>query len=533
MASGRRFIVWGRLLLCLVIAIPLATSVTRCGATSVAPYPWYYQVPRASFVGIVQCEVAGLITARYRVLESWLGPPPGTILTIDRHLDHWGPYLPFALCGERYLVCANSKSGVPLSSLRWCNGGNAACGQPYWWRDGEAEMYTTLATPPLRLVDDRDSLDLGGFGVFSRLASLRGYRDSVLAWNRMDPEVRERRVLARWAKSELRIAAMYDTAFSFAALPLAARIDSLALGEMLDSLTSLASNYPRKGRSTVEQQILAPMGGPRSLALLRSPVGLAVFGDDTTKRWHPLRSLANRLEPAPNPPVVWAPPTQAIPDSQLASARTALRGQEYDGRAFDLVSAYDPQAIVEFFEHRAVPPPKGWSSATGYTLASTFGQLCGENRRTMFQRLVQNAREPIVRVAAGVYLTYEDSLEGISALRELARQSGFPGGWAATVLASRGDRGAVGRALQVFDLPRSYSEGHHYAALQARLLVLLSNSAFRSGLGPPPANGALFRTGDPDHEAAVKELKRWWKRVHGSIRLEDPWLPIFTRQKID
>src|SRR5262245_41824112 len=105
---------------------------TPSHATTVLPWHWRDQVARAGFVGVVRCEVAGLIAAKYRVLESWKGPPPGTLLTIDRTLDFWGPYTPHVLVGEEFLICAYSRS--PESDLRWCSG-VFGCGQPYWWRE--------------------------------------------------------------------------------------------------------------------------------------------------------------------------------------------------------------------------------------------------------------------------------------------------------------------------------------------------------------------------------------------------------------
>jgi hypothetical protein len=150
----------------------------------------------------------------------------------------------------------------------------------------------------------------------------------------------------------------------------------------------------------------------------------------------------------------------------------------------------------------------------------------------MFRRLLR-AREPVVRVAGAVYLTYEDSSDGLRALREFSRLEGFPGAWASTVLASQGDRLAAREALKVFDLPSSYENHHHIAAMQARVLVLLSNSAQTSGVKQPPTSPALFSPRSPSHKDAVKALRKWWKSTEAAIHLHDPWLLQFSRQKVD
>ncbi|MGH7681353.1 MAG: hypothetical protein ACRENN_05135 [Candidatus Eiseniibacteriota bacterium] len=218
----------------------------------------------------------------------------------------------------------------------------------------------------------------------------------------------------------------------------------------------------------------------------------------------------------------------------MSAARTALKGPY--GRAFlgafETLAKYDPEPIVEFFETQVTPPATSWSGPTAYTLSSYFGWRCGRDRSSMFRRLLR-AREPVVRVAGAVYLAYEDSVQGLEALRETTRLEGFPGFWARIVLASRGDADVIERALEVFSLSPTGNDGHHNAALQARLLVLLSNSARASGLEQPPTNYALFRPDDRGHEKAMKALRKWWERAAPRIHLKDPWLDQLANQKVD
>ena len=111
------------LAVCLLIPRPIDTH-----ATTIEPLLWQQLVIQAGFVGIVECVTAGGIVARYKVIESWEGPKPGTQITISVPGDYFGWQFPVALCGERYLVTA-LRSGAPLRiRKRW---GDVV---PLWWR---------------------------------------------------------------------------------------------------------------------------------------------------------------------------------------------------------------------------------------------------------------------------------------------------------------------------------------------------------------------------------------------------------------
>jgi hypothetical protein len=60
-----------RISLGLALLFGLLLQNTR--ATTIDPLIWEQMVADASFVGIVECETAGGIVARYRVIESWKG----------------------------------------------------------------------------------------------------------------------------------------------------------------------------------------------------------------------------------------------------------------------------------------------------------------------------------------------------------------------------------------------------------------------------------------------------------------------------
>lgn len=152
-------------------------------------------------------------------------------------------------------------------------------------------------------------------------------------------------------------------------------------------------------------------------------------------------------------------------------------------------------------------------------LASAFARRSRGDRESHFTKLLE-ARDPYVQVAGAVYLAFEDEIAGTSALLSRSSLPGDPGAWAALVRASRGDKAALPRMLEVFDGARRHLL---HDTLQARAQVLLSNSAAKSGL-PQPFHGEY-----PFPEA----VKSWWQ-LHGSkVVPYDPWLAILEEQRMD
>jgi hypothetical protein len=165
--------------------------------------------------------------------------------------------------------------------------------------------------------------------------------------------------------------------------------------------------------------------------------------------------------------------------------------------------------------------------------------------------MLLKAKEPFVRVAGAVYLCFEHKEDGLSALKELMALEGDPGAWAAIVLASRGDKSAVKRALGVLAEEGRYQmDGCVHRILQERLKVLLSNTARASGLPPPsppsppsarvPGKNETILVIEPSEEEVADYYKRmhryyadWWKEHEEKAVLTDPWLPLLEKQKVD
>jgi hypothetical protein len=224
---------------------------------------------------------------------------------------------------------------------------------------------------------------------------------------------------------------------------------------------------------------------------------------------HVLDSIRRRLTP-PNP---------SDDSSESPSYRSPFQALVED----------DPGAAVEYLLNWTNRATQWHEKNLPYEYGSFFCWRCPTNRAAYLRQLL-DAREPFVRVAAAVYLCFEDKELGMRKLKEFSALDGDPGGFAALNLARRGDKDAVPRALRLLENdgdPQMVGVPHRN--LQKRLLVLLSNSAKASGLPPLPIPpGASY---EPRNSRQV--LEEWWKEYRDRVILTDPWLPVWEAQKVD
>jgi hypothetical protein len=145
-----------------------------------------------------------------------------------------------------------------------------------------------------------------------------------------------------------------------------------------------------------------------------------------------------------------------------------------------------------------------------------------------------SAENTYVRVAAAVYLQFEDSERAELELKRMTSLPGDPGAWAALTLARRGHKEYVERALDVLRHPASILVGSwNHRVLQARIVELLSNSAAASGLEFPtvwnPETIDLERESLPVFIAC----STWWQQYQSRITLRDPWLATLAAKQVD
>ena len=267
-----------------------------------------------------------------------------------------------------------------------------------------------------------------------------------------------------------------------------------------------------------------------------------------------MADIRERRHPAPRSTTtddVATPPTEA----QLRSLREILiQGTDAEDffKAFEVLTEHDPAFVAQYLMNYAMEPKEDRQPPLDYYLGSYFGWKCSRDRPKHLTALLK-ARAPYVRVAAAVYLMFEDEKAATPHLRTFTRLEGDPGVWAALTLARRGDKEAMPRALKVFDTAGEIDRnGQPHDTLIQRLRVLLSNSCQVSGLpmpelkyGPDASErfqmrNAAYRFAYVDwwegrrqrreaHEANLK----WWDANKDKIILHDPWLPEFIKQKID
>jgi hypothetical protein len=108
-------------------------------ATTIDPLIWQQLVAHSEFVGIAECITAGGIVARYRVVESWKGPKPGTEFTVRMAVNFWGPQFPVTFVGERYFI-TGFKVHAPTRIMSTTSG----TGVPLWWRQIPADYRLPL-----------------------------------------------------------------------------------------------------------------------------------------------------------------------------------------------------------------------------------------------------------------------------------------------------------------------------------------------------------------------------------------------------
>src|SRR5437870_4415868 len=111
------------------VATALTLIVVRpAHATKIAPLSLEELVLSADLVALVECETAGGLTARFKVIESFKGPKAGASVVLQWPANYWGEQFPIALCGERYLATAYK---LPPNNLIITSTGGPV---PLWWR---------------------------------------------------------------------------------------------------------------------------------------------------------------------------------------------------------------------------------------------------------------------------------------------------------------------------------------------------------------------------------------------------------------
>lgn len=230
------------------------------------------------------------------------------------------------------------------------------------------------------------------------------------------------------------------------------------LGAVLDSLLRSGRQADRE-RDEIAWRV-GMCGGDHVLEMLRSPAGVARFGSDSARADHPITMILRRRGQAP-----WwssdffrdpAAPSDTLRAKYLTWLRAGLPARDRAAKnpwaaalAVREMSTYAPSSVESLLASIRPEEVDRRSEGFVYAVASCFGWRCNSERVERLKRLL-SAPHPIVRTAAAVYLSFEDSTSSLPRLREEALNEEFSGQWASVVLASRGESRFMERALSVF-----------------------------------------------------------------------------------
>jgi hypothetical protein len=483
-------------------------------ATSIEPLLFEELVLNADFVGIVECETAGGIVARYKVLESWKGPKTGEKVALHVGVDYWDSQFPIALCGERYFVTAfynPPQNLIATSSLG---------GVPLWWRRIPADFRLPLHQGRWLLDGKKED------------ETRRQKAKNLLALKPAEQEMELLQVVIgrhffgdRWIGGEKDPKKAEQLRLELAALK--------APDKLVHKLLELAQADPKKW--AVRTRIVLEKAG-RSITLKeleKLPLEKAPWNKDDFAylKWEMKVKLGlQKREPIQREP---DDSKDKVPtEARLAQMRETLTGKPESrefGKALELLTLHDPGPVAEYLMRWTDPKDDSRMQGLGYVLGSYFAWRCGKDRERHLQKLL-GAKDEYIQVAGAVYLCFENEKLGIQELTKLAKGKGDPALWANLTLARRGHKEAVPRLLEAFPKDAKSEEEmderkgmarFQFENMRLRILVLLSNAARAGNVPQPPRAGTR------------EEMTRWWQENQGKIVLRNPWLELLAKQKID
>jgi hypothetical protein len=508
----RAFVVFG-------LFAQIGMSPNTAHATTIDPLTFEERIVGADFVGIVECEQAGGIVAKYKVIVSLKGPKAGNLISLRVAVNYWEPQFPIALCGQRFFVTAYKVA--PSRIISTTSGG----GVPLWWRRIPADYRLPLFQGMQFLAQGEEKSP--------EFQKTLGMAKELLALKPADQEAALlKAVIANDLFSEKWIGGERDK--DKADVLRKRFIELNSASSLANELFQLAGKDPNKW--AVRVRIVLGKGA-RELALEqlgKLPADHLPWDKRTQDEL--VKEIKERLGTTS---VASSEEKRSAEDEKPSETQlTKLRADfaagpksEEFGIAFEKLTRFEPTPVRNYLIAWK-NSNKGWSDTDrGYVLGSFFAWQCGVDRPKHLRELLK-ATDPFIRVAGAVYLCFEDAEAGITELRKLTSLEGDPGVWAALALARRGQKTAVPRVLEVFrELPKEVKEaqsgmaGVPHGNLQKRALVLLSNSAHAG-------NVPQFSLPEKSEEQ-FDYLVRWWRDNGDRVIMTDPWSQLLEKQKID
>lgn len=500
-------------------------------AMSFAHSTWEELVLKSDFVGVVECIQAGGIVARYRVIENWTGPEPetGVHINIRMAVSPNGPHFPSALVGERYLVIAFKDRNLSKEKNL-----TQAGFSPFMFRSLPSDFSLSFQGT----IEDPENHNHTFFD--SQAKDMETFRAEVQKLLGMDEPEREAALLR--ARAEIHLFGLRSRYGFRRGRESRLNASQKSLAELLenaqtaDEVLNLLLNTPLKVDSVnwdhqrALANVLLEAGGKQTLKWIRDPKA-SITMLDGARLYGIMRKLDSNLNPDSNETDRCCG-KEVIPDdpSQIYSEAFAAGPEQHNwSNAFAYFAIHDPQRVADWLRDRQSSGPDSWGNWEVYCYVSYYGWRCEKDRVAMLSDLADRASNDYVRVAAAVYLTFDDEEAGKKRLRELMKLDGDPGVWAALTLARRGDKSSMPRALKVLLTHGKRDRAFNHEGLLNRVWVLLSNSCSASGVPFPNIPADEYEAMDnPGDDPLV-----WWEANRDKITLYDPWLPMLIEQKVD
>jgi hypothetical protein len=520
---------WATFLSGVLLCLGLAASLDE--ATSYTTAPWKIPVLNADMVGIVECEIAGEIVAGYRVVESWKGPPAGTVLRIDSGLDYFHQRFPIALVGERYLVFA-FKPEAPVATISSFSNGRDF---PLWWRRLPSNYHVAVSEGRLLLPGEREKGALWSMGY--EQGDLESFRKDARSVLSLDPDGQEAQRLVGGVEC-----------YRHGPLKREARrlSNCTSTSKMVAELLRLGRRNSRRGEDAISVLLLHTR--EESLRVIQSLPESSFPPNRVGLREEIIQRIEWRLQSAETASREEETPTSETPppeEHELKTLRVQLQDPEHPmdrWKAFDRLSIYDPAFVTDFLKDWEEPVDVwGGYVSWGHVLVSSLARTMKQDR-VLHLRTLLTAKDPYVRVGAAIYLSFDEPEEGLLRLKELASLPGDPGAWAALNVVRRGDGSALPRALEVLETPDDgTTQIEMHKTLQSRVEVLVSNIAHLSDAPQPtlpePLTDNEMERGTqgsaPWQQKLYQSYLGWWRAYKDRLLFKDPWFEELRAQRID
>jgi len=496
----------------ILLTFALLLAAVRCYATTYLIPPWEVQLDEADFVGVVECETAGPIISRYRVIEVWKGDIKTNSILVRNYYPVTYQTISSSLCGNIGLVTL--KTSGTNDTRQFSN--------------SKFTILSQIGVIPANFNGDSrfgyhrlEQRKGGGFDFSTNetLFQKKSFNETRAFSKKFCSKQEDERLIERlYVSVQKSIDREPDDAESRRVNSMMKRVaEKLKHTKTIEQAVDVFIKNPE---SISHSGIAFMYGGERLIALLEKK--RSAVPEEFQIALEELRIYELGKNHQEEPAAIPSPPTDEVltmAEQKWSSLHLSNLGLVIDNQAILLLSMHRPESMVKrlsTFEH-SKNTHRIVKELVSYQLIRYFGMNCGTNRKHCLELLLES-KDPIIRTGAAVYLCSEDLDQGMKTLEACAELPDVAGTWAAITLACRGQKSAMQRALRVFDFKGDpYNpELQSLWDKQGQLKALLSNSAKASGVPQPTA-----------------PYDAWWKKYGNKVTLHDPWLAEMDRLKID